>query len=118
LGLGASALLTMTTNPGMAEALARLWTKFLPEITQRVAVLEAAAQALSAGLLSAEQRSAAHAAAHKLAGTLGTFGLHQGTDLARKAEALLAEEIPQGDAVQLEDYARELRALLDSRQAL
>jgi len=102
----------------MTEALARLWTKFLPEITQRVAVLEAAAQALSVGLLSAEQRDAAHAAAHKLAGTLGTFGLHQGTDLARQAEALLAEEISRVDAVHLEGYVRELRTLLDSRQAL
>jgi HPt (histidine-containing phosphotransfer) domain-containing protein len=108
----------MTTTPEMAEALARLWTKFLPEITQRVAVLEAAAQALSVGLLSTEQRNAAHAAAHKLAGTLGTFGLHQGTDLARQAEALLTEEIPRGEAFHLEGYVRELRALLHSRQAL
>ena len=108
----------MTTNPGMAEVLARVWTKFLPEIAQRVAVLEAAAQALSVGLLSTEQRDAAHAAAHKLAGTLGTFGLHQGTDLARQAETLLAEEIPRSEAIHLEGYARELRALLDSRQTL
>jgi len=108
----------MATNAGMAEALARLWTKFLPEITQRVAVLEAAAISLAMGSLSSEEREAAHAAAHKLAGSLGSFGLHQGTDRARQAEVLLAEEISRGDAVQLEGYARELRALLDSRQAL
>jgi len=108
----------MTTNSGMAEALERLWIKFLPEIEQRVAVLEAAAQALAAGSLLAGQREAAHAAAHKLAGSLGTFGLQRGTDLARQVEVLLAEEIPHSAAAQLEGYARELRALLDSRKSL
>jgi len=43
----------------------------------RVAVLEAAAAAFAANRLSAEERAAAHGAAHKLAGTLGTFGLDE-----------------------------------------
>ncbi len=83
-----------TTPPAMAEALARLWTKFLPEIEQRVALLEAAAQTLATGALTQQQREAAHAAAHKLAGSLGTFGLHRGTEIARQAEHLLWTKIP------------------------
>jgi HPt (histidine-containing phosphotransfer) domain-containing protein len=71
----------------MADALARLWTKFLPDILERVRVLESAGAALSAGTLGAEERAAAAAAAHKLAGVLGTFGLAEGTALAREAEA-------------------------------
>ena len=100
----------------MAEALARLWTKFLPEITQRVAVLEAAAQALSVGLLSTEQRNAAHAAAHKLAGTLGTFGLHRGTELARNAELVLEGDTPLTGSSELAAWIAELRSLIDSRR--
>jgi HPt (histidine-containing phosphotransfer) domain-containing protein len=104
----------MTTPPAMAEALARLWTKFLPDIEQRVATLEVAAQALAASTLTNEQRESAQAAAHKLAGTLGTFGLHLGTDLARQAELLLAEENTAFTA-DLSAWITELRTLINRR---
>jgi HPt (histidine-containing phosphotransfer) domain-containing protein len=65
----------------MSEALGRLWTKFLPEIEQRLELLETAARSLEAGHLAEDDREAAHQAAHKLAGVLGTFGLHRGTEL-------------------------------------
>jgi HPt (histidine-containing phosphotransfer) domain-containing protein len=106
----------MTTNAGMAEALARLWTKFLPEITQRVAVIEAAAQAVRAGALSNELRQDAYAAAHKLAGTIGTFGLHRGTELARNAELVLEGDAPLAGNSELTAWIAELRALVDSRR--
>jgi len=99
----------------MAEALARLWTKFLPEIEQRIAVLEAAAQALAAGSLTSQQRETAHAAAHKLAGSLGTFGLHRGTEISRQAEHVLAEE-NAGSAANLSSWIVELRLLIDQRR--
>ena len=75
-------------QPQMAEALKMLWQKFLPQMQERVAVLEQANRALQAGTLSNEQRIAAGAAAHKLAGVLGTFGLAEGTNLAREAEEM------------------------------
>jgi HPt (histidine-containing phosphotransfer) domain-containing protein len=99
----------------MAEALVRLWIKFLPDIEQRVAILEVAAQALTAGSLTNEQRESAHAAAHKLAGTLGTFGLHRGTDLARQAELGFAEE-DAASAADLSSWITELRTLIDLRK--
>lgn len=108
----------MTATPpsempaAMAVAMARLWTKFLPEIKQRVAVLETTARALAAGTLSEEQREAAHAAAHKLAGSLGTFGMQRGTELARTAELLLAEPCSSGDAEILDGYTDELQRLI------
>lgn len=98
----------------MSEALARLWTKFLPDLQQRVAVLETAAEALGAGSLTSEQRSAAHAAAHKLAGTLGTFGVHRGTDLARQLDEEFADEVPPSSAADLSAWIDELRSLIDS----
>lgn len=100
---------------GMADAMARLWARFLPDIEQRVAVVEAAAQAAAAGALSEPERQAAHAAAHKLAGSLGTFGLQRGTELARQAELALADTAKL-NAQELAAWTSELRQLVDSRK--
>jgi len=103
------------TSPAMADALARLWKKFLPDIEGRVDLLEAAAGALAAGSLSDELREKAHAAAHKLAGTLGTFGLHRGTELARQCENFLAGPHPPVASFELGGRAAELQAIIKSR---
>jgi HPt (histidine-containing phosphotransfer) domain-containing protein len=112
----------MTTNPpqavniSMTDALGRLWTKFLPDIERRVGLLGAAARAAATGELSDDQREGAHAAAHKLAGTLGTFGLPHGTALARKAENLLAGVVTLADAADLASWVTELNTLLADRK--
>jgi HPt (histidine-containing phosphotransfer) domain-containing protein len=101
--------------PAMLEALGRLWTKFLPEIENRMAILESAVRALESGSLSVDEREAAHQAAHKLAGVLGTFGLHRGTELARQAELGFADEKPAA-AGELSSWIAELRLLIDQRK--
>jgi HPt (histidine-containing phosphotransfer) domain-containing protein len=104
--------------PSMSDALNKLWTRFLPEIENRLALLEAAAKASAAGQLSEEQRTASHAAAHKMAGTLGTFGLHRGTDLARQIEHALEDAASVQSAYQsanLAAWTEELRAVIQSR---
>lgn len=109
----------MATNPlptSMADALARLWTKFLPEIEARVELVQLAAQALVAGNLPDAQRIEAHGAAHKLAGTLGTFGLHRGTELAREAELMLAEPLTASAAPALTACVVELQAVIQSKR--
>jgi HPt (histidine-containing phosphotransfer) domain-containing protein len=95
----------------MAAALDRMWAKFLPEIDARIAMLEEAA---AANPLSAEQQATAHTAAHKLAGSLGMFGLQRGTELARQAELALAED-PATTQAELAAWVAELRALILSR---
>lgn len=75
-------------SSALAEAMNRLWAQFLPQIEERVTTLEQAAKAIAEGTLAPAQREEAVAAAHKLAGTLGTFGLDDGTELAREAEIL------------------------------
>jgi HPt (histidine-containing phosphotransfer) domain-containing protein len=102
----------------LAAALDQLWTRFLPEIRNRVDLLDAAATACAANKLSTEQRDAAQAAAHKLAGTLGTFSLDRGTDLAREFELALASEDTPCLAVanRLAELAAELRSIVDSRK--
>lgn len=103
---------------GMAEAMARLWAKFLPDIEQRVAVVEAAAKTAAAGTLSHAEREAAHAAAHKLAGSLGTFGLQRGTELARQAELAFAgtAELNTQEVAALAASIAELRIVIDERK--
>jgi HPt (histidine-containing phosphotransfer) domain-containing protein len=98
----------------IADTLSRMLTKFLPDISQRVSLLETAVQALAEGRLTAHQRSAAHAAAHKLAGTLGMFGMHSGTELARAAELTLAGEEAIADPEALGVQITQLRQLIDS----
>lgn len=99
----------------MNEALDRLWKQFLPQIEERVTALESAAAALAADTLSHDQRDAAHAAAHKLAGILGTFGLTKGTVLAREAEVLYSGETDPEAAPQLTEIAKRLKELVAGR---
>ena len=76
-----------------------MWARFRSQILERVAVLEAAASAVTAKNLTAAEREAANAAAHKLAGTLGMFNLTRGTDLARELELAYSPRIRSGRCV-------------------
>ena len=70
----------------LSKAMDYMWARHRSQILERVAVLDAAASAVSAKSLTEAEREAAHAAAHKLAGTLGMFNLDHGTDLARELD--------------------------------
>lgn len=101
------------------QAINHLWERFLPEIRERVVILESAASAVTAGKLTEAQRQEAQSAAHKLAGTLGTFSLSHGTVLAREAESIYSNE-QTGNAEtgkRLAAIASELHALIESRRA-
>ena len=95
----------------------RLWAKFLPQMEQRVATLTAAAAGLQHGTLSPEERQNACADAHKLAGVLGTFGLQQGTELAREAEDLYSTMATSDKAAssRLTEIADQLRTMIAAR---
>jgi HPt (histidine-containing phosphotransfer) domain-containing protein len=100
----------------LAGALERLWDRHLPEIKDRLALIESAAAAAAAGSLTRGQQQAAHAAAHKLAGVLGTFGLAEATAPAREIEHLYAQDAapPPESAARLVGMAASLRALIES----
>jgi len=102
----------------ISAALDRLWAQFLPQMHERVGILEAAAGAFAAGQLSVDQCQQAQAAAHKLAGVLGTFGLTRGTDLAREVEGVYSRQNApdSGLAERLTSTAAELRAIVASRK--
>ncbi|MBW4483753.1 MAG: response regulator [Tildeniella torsiva UHER 1998/13D] len=63
--------------------------QFRPIIGDRMAALHRAAIALDQPPLLEEDRAAAQAAAHKLAGSLGLFGFAEGSHLARSLEEWL-----------------------------
>lgn len=101
----------------LAAAMQRMWVQFLPQMKQRVAVMESAAVALSDGTLTAVQAGDAAKAAHNLAGVLGTFGLAEGTALAREAEPIYAAGLPidPGMQARLAEIASRLRDLIAAR---
>ncbi len=105
---------TFTAAP-MSAALQQLWIRFLPEMRRRVAMIESAACSL--GTSSPEQREAAHQAAHKLAGSLGTFGAMRGTEIARRLEEYFAHEPVAEEASEILLLADELRGLVGAEES-
>ena len=103
----------------MQQRLDAIWAKSRPDITARVEAIENTALALLDGTLDDDLRRLAHREAHKLAGTCGTFGFSQATDIAREAEDILesSHEITSADIMRLSAIAVSLRHdLLDSER--
>jgi HPt (histidine-containing phosphotransfer) domain-containing protein len=101
-------------DEALAGALAAIWTRHRELMFTRLTAIESALSAAAAGNLGEEERAAAQRDAHKLAGALGTFGLHEGTTHARHIELALAA----AGALDVEDLnsaASGLRAALESR---
>jgi hypothetical protein len=101
----------------LAEAINRLWAKHLPQMEERVGTLQKAAESLTNRTLTANDQELASADAHKLAGVLGTFGLKEGTELAREAERLYGGSL-DGDPIaasRLRAIAEQLRSMIANR---
>jgi len=86
----------------MSRAVSRIWGRHRDQNLERIAVLEEAAMGLLEGSMDQELRRRAEREAHKLAGSLGTFGLNAGTTLARRLEIALG---PRSDSVELDAVA-------------
>jgi diguanylate cyclase (GGDEF)-like protein len=95
----------------LAEAVRNAWERFRGPVTARVDAIEEAAVAVLEGGLAEEQRRHAEREAHKLAGSVGTFGFAQGSRIAREVEGLLggSEPLGQAEALRLTDLAVALR---------
>jgi HPt (histidine-containing phosphotransfer) domain-containing protein len=98
----------------------RLWAQFLPQIEERIAILESAAASFERGALPQEQCEEACVAAHNLAGVLGTFGLDAGTLLAREAEGFYANgaALQAPRSAQPTVIASQLRAIVATRKTV
>ena len=92
------------------KLIAALWQRNQPQILERLALLDRAADDAVAGTLTPALREEAASTAHKLAGSLGMFGFHEGTRLARELEQHL--ESLTTDGTTLVALTTQLRASL------
>jgi HPt (histidine-containing phosphotransfer) domain-containing protein len=104
----------------LADAMNRLWDKHLPQMEERVATLQSAAKRMASGTITHDEQQRAIADAHKLAGVLGTFGLKDGTELAREAEGIFDSDLHAAadTAPRLSLIAEQLTAMIANRTRL
>jgi putative two-component system response regulator len=84
----------------LSTGLLAIFESHKDDFEQRVRTLEQAVAAILAGSLDEELRAAGERAAHRLAGSLGMFGLPRGSELAFELQERLA---PQPRSVRTDD---------------
>ncbi len=71
------------------DAISQACERYLMAASAQIETVEAAAVALLSGALAADLHSRSQMNAHKLAGSMGCFGIPEGSNIARKIEAHL-----------------------------
>ncbi len=103
------------TQQKIEAAVSQLWERFKEPSKKRLAAIERAVAALEKGGLAEELRNSAISEAHKLAGSLGTYGFPLGSKLARNIEqALIKPDLSQEGANHLWQMVDSLRSQLES----
>jgi DNA-binding response OmpR family regulator len=93
-------------------AIAKVWEKFKVNLPSTFELFEQIGTQLMAGhVLDIELKQQAILESHRLIGTLGAFGVPQGSELARHIEQLLRNEtqLGQGEALQLSEWVAALK---------
>ena len=103
----------------MRAFVAKVWDKAKPNLLQQVTTIVEASGVLLAGELPAEIQQQARQQAHKLAGSLGTYGLGVGSELAKLIETTLELESSAVSAQKdyLHTLAIDLQQLVESTDA-
>jgi HPt (histidine-containing phosphotransfer) domain-containing protein len=106
---------TQSQEQKLQIMLSALWDRSRHTVIERAALLQAAGALLTDDRLDEATRQSAVDSAHKLAGVLGTFGLPQGTELAREAEIFFGRPTPpeKKEIEQLQVLLAELARLVD-----
>jgi diguanylate cyclase (GGDEF)-like protein len=94
----------------------RIWHRFKPRVSEQVGILEQAVVALAKQDLSPALWQQAKQEAHTLVGSLGTFGLTQGAELARQIEQLLQAYPRVENAATLQAWVVALRQNIEELQ--
>lgn len=101
----------------VAAGISSLWAGHFEAQERRLSVVEQAVVGLVAGSLDDAGRQSAKQAAHKLAGSLGTFGLEDGSRIAGQIEeALLADKDDSGSIHALASAVGALRSVLEKHR--
>ena len=104
-------MVRLKNDEEFAAQIARVWDASRTTMNSRLDAVDAAGAALLGGSLGGEERAAALVAAHKLAGSLGTFGLPEGSELASELELMLRAPGAPG-IMRLSELAERLRAIV------
>ncbi len=100
------------------EFLNQLWISTKPKSLKQLEVLFQVVKNLQSGTLDSQLQAIAHQTAHKLAGTLGTFGIAIAMQLARQLENILSNQVLSNQALlkksHLEPHLEILEALVIS----
>ncbi len=100
---------TLESNQAtMLVKIAAVWQHFQGQVSQQVSVIEAAIEALSQGSVDTDLLAAAQQEAHSLAGSLGTFGVPEGSRLAAHIEMALRKNAIDAKP-DLQQWVRRLR---------
>jgi diguanylate cyclase (GGDEF)-like protein len=109
----ASVTTTVLEDEEIGAALAMLWQRHRQANLDRIALLELTAANVLRATTDEDAIAEGAQAAHKLAGSLGTFGFDAGSRAALEAESLLRE--PVIDARLLAEAVAALRASVEDR---
>jgi len=93
-------------------ALERVWRSGKSEAFARLTTLERFLDEMRSGGIDQKSLSAALSAAHRLSGSLGMFGVEEGSSSAAEIEALLCHQTHPDVAV-LAERMRRLRELME-----
>jgi HPt (histidine-containing phosphotransfer) domain-containing protein len=97
------------------KLIGQLWEKHKDSITERVADLERRVAEARNSEWSEASRLEARNDAHKLAGSLGTFGHQSATEAARQAELILDQPSVSADQTEtLVQLVQQIRLAVDS----
>lgn len=102
-------------NEQLKLLLLKLWETSKATIAERLETIRQAQAQMAKNALKAVERKNAVDAAHKLAGILGTFGLPEGTELARQVEEGLAVPGEGLTAEALDALVEQLAVLIDKK---
>lgn len=110
----------ITNSPveSLQGAMAKIWDRFQGGLSDRLTVLDLAVAEVEKGEIQKELREQAQQEAHKLAGSLGTFGLASGSKIAREIELLFEAEISinQEQIFHLSELIEALKFELDKKK--
>ena len=101
----------------LQDAIAALWVDARPRTISRIETLEGAIAALIAGAIDDGLADRARREAHKLAGSLGTFGMPEATQHARAVEHALEAGARRDAAPALAQHVTALRRIVEQGPA-
>ncbi|MBU7584600.1 MAG: response regulator [Nostoc sp. TH1S01] len=100
--------------------LAGIWQRYQYQYSDRLAIIEQAAQSLLTNTLTEDLRQQAQQQAHTLAGSLGSFGFDNATRLCQNIETILKlpEKLNKIQAEQIRTLLMELKNILEQNPTL